>query len=264
MDNYIQLYDKLNKHLIFNFKLGSGGIGDLTKFFMYTLDLCITNNIKLYYFVNNITIEKFLKLKYPEMYFRKNNIDSSKTSNINKTKDILNLQNDIYYFVEPHIFYNDFSYEKISLQLQDVFYFSEEVKINSLPFIQDEKYVSIHLRLGDMYLETDQKYVLCKEDVRSYNEKDIFELIEKIHDKKIIFFCDNNSYKLKIKDKYNNIIVTNYDIGHTSLSNTTDSQILNTISEFFLLSNSEHIYIGSNSGFPIMASKFKNVPLTIL
>ena len=58
----------------------------------------------------------------------------------------------------------------------------------------------------------------------------------------ILFFCDNNNYKLKIKKKYKNIIITDAQIGHTSLSNTTNKQILDAVTEFYLLTNSQLIY----------------------
>jgi hypothetical protein len=196
------------------------------------------------------------------MYIEKNISTMIKINNIN---DIYNIRENVYYYVEPYIFYGDFLYKKLTLPLQDVFYFSEEVKTNCLQFLQDnEKYISIHLRLGDKYLEIDKQYVHVKNDVRYYNESKIFELIEKMYDKKIVFFCDNHGYKVKIKNKYDKIVLTGYNIGHTSLSNTTDSQILDAVSEFFLLSNSEYIYACSYSGFSIMASKFKNTPISYL
>ena len=142
-----------------------------------------------------------------------------------------------------------------------MFYFSDEVKINTLFLNNDQNYISIHLRLGDKFLETDKSFVLCKEDVRPYNEEKLFGFIKQNYNKNILFFCDNNNYKLKIKAQYNKIIITDYDIGHTSLSNTTSIQVLNTITDFYLLSNSEQIYMASFSGFPIMASKFKNIPI---
>ena len=86
----------------------------------------------------------------------------------------------------------------------------------------DQNYISIHLRLGDKFLETDKVFVLCKEDVRTYNEEKLFELIEINYNKNILFFCDNNNYKLKIKTKYDKIIITDYDIGHTSLAVSTN------------------------------------------
>lgn len=40
------------------------------------------------------------------------------------------------------------------------------------------------------------------------NEQNLFNFIENNCNKNCIFFYDNNSYKLKIKNKYNNIIIT--------------------------------------------------------
>jgi hypothetical protein len=76
----------------------------------------------------------------------------------------------------------------------------------------------------------------------------------------IINIINNVAYKLKIKNKYNNIIITNCDIGHTSLLNTTDTQALDGITEMYIMSNSEKVISGSGSGFSIMAAKFKNIP----
>ena len=89
----------------------------------------------------------------------------------------------------------------------------------------------------------------------------IFKFIEENNDKNIIFFCDNNAYKLKIKKKYSNIMITNCVIGHTSLTNTTEKQVLDSVTEFYLMTNSDKIIMASRSGFSITASKFKNIIL---
>jgi hypothetical protein len=143
------------------------------------------------------------------------------------------------------------------------FYFDDSVKLNSHILLNENitNYISLHLRLGDKYLETDNKFIDCKDDTRKYNEQKLFEYIENNIDKTILFFCDNNSYKLKIKNKYNNVIITNSSIGHTSLKNTTDKQILDAVTEFYIISNSNLICAVSESGFSIIASKMKNIPL---
>jgi len=61
---------------------------------------------------------------------------------------------------------------------------------------------------------------------------------------------------MKLKEKFNNIFVTNCDVGHSSLSNTSEKQILDALSEFYLLTNSKVIFGASNSGFSKVASKF--------
>ena len=113
--------------------------------------------------------------------------------------------------------------------------------------------------MGDKFLETDKKNIKCKGDNRKYSEEKIYKFIEDNKNMNIIFFCDNNNYKLKIKKKYKNIIITDAQIGHTSLSNTTNKQILDAVTEFYLLTNSQLIYAASKSGFSNIASKFNNV-----
>ena len=263
MENYINKFNSFNKKIIYNFEMGNGGIGDCLKFFMYILNICINNNIRLYYKINNIGIEKYIRLKFKQMYITEEQIE--KKININNEMEIfkINDEKDKYYIITPFIFYNTFTYDVIKLNIEDVFEFSDEIKLNSNKLLSKNilNYVSLHLRLGDKYLETDKSFVLCQNDERFFDENLIFNYIEKNSDKNILFFCDNNNYKLKIKTKYNNVFITNCEIGHTSLLNTTDKQTLDTITEFYLITNSDKIVCASYSGFSIIASKFKNVPL---
>ena len=62
----------------------------------------------------------------------------------------------------------------------------------------------------------------------------------------------------EIKNKYNNILITTSEIGHTGLYNTPDKHVLDAVTEFYILAKSKLIYGASNSGFSIIASKFKN------
>jgi len=153
--------------------------------------------------------------------------------------------------------------------LNRIFNFSDEVKKNAQTLCplcfsnsgEITNYSSIHLRLGDKFLETDNQYVNVKEDVRRFSEERLYKFIETNSDKTFMFFCDNNKFRLMIKNKYNNIIIPDSCIGNTSLNNTTDKQTLDAVSEFYLLSNSKEIYQGSNSGFSLIASKFNSIPL---
>ena len=244
MENYIKNFKNFDKISIYDFKLGEGGIGDYLKFYMIILTKCIRNNIKLYNKKNNIEIEKYIKLKYDFLYISSDEISKLKNVTIEK----------------PHHYYRNDKYDG-NISINEIFYFDDIVKTNvknilaSLP----SNYISIHLRLGDKFLETDKKAVLCKNDTRDFSSEKIYKFIEDNNDKNIIFFCDNNSEKLKIKNKYNNIIISTSQIGHTSLSNTTKRQILDSITDFYILSNSQLIYSASYSGFSIMASIFNNV-----
>ena len=271
LDNYINNYDNFQKNIVYNFpERLEGGIGDYIKFFMYVLKFCMQNNTKLYFKINNTYLEKYLRLKYTKMYITQDDINSTNyyinnIDNFNNFQKIMTttpLNNNVYNFVRPTIFYSTITYDSIVLPCQDVFYFSNEVKLNIeniLP-INLTNYISIHLRLGDMYLETDKNYIQCYTDKREYNEEKLFNCIEENNDTNILFFCDNNNYKQKIKNKYNNIFITTCDIGHTAYLNTTEKQALDAVTEFYLITNSNKLFTASLSGFSIMASKFKNIP----
>jgi hypothetical protein len=260
MEDYIKNFDHYPKKIVYNFILGRGGIGDCVKYFMYALILCIKYEYRLYYKINNLPIEKYIKLKYPKMYI--------KTEDISNVRDVG--ENDFPYiteedfnFVHPLVFFSNYRDKWIDINIQDVFEFSAEVLQNSHNLLKENitNYISIHLRMGDKFLECDKNYIRCPTDARHYLENRIFNCIEQNKDKNIIFFCDNNSYKLKIKSKYNNVFITDCDIGHTNHFNTTDKQTLDTITDIFLMAHSEKIYYASSSGFSAVAAKFKNIPL---
>lgn len=260
MDNYFNNYDNFTKKIIYKFTLGSGGIGDYIKYFMYLLGLCIKYNIKMYYLPCNY-FDHFIRLKYIKMYIKLEEIN-----NIIYLDDIDNLNNinDYNYYVvevwKMHKCHNIVC-DSITQKLTDYFYFTEPVKINASKNINFENYISIHVRLGDKFLEIDKEFVLVKDDVRIFNEDSLFEFIEKNTDKNILFFCDNFGYKNKIKNKYEFINITEYKTGHTSLSNTTTEESFNAITEFYMLTNSKEIYTPTESGFSIVASKFNQIPL---
>lgn len=258
MEEYIKNFNNFEETFIYDFKSDEGGIGDFIKFFMLILDKCIKNNVKLYHKVNNIEIEKYIKFKYD--FF---NITSSE---ISKLKNVS--------IKTPHHYYREIratpgiawvgSMQLVSMSpilVNEVFFFDDAVKLNVKNIFPDvpSNYISIHLRLGDKFLEIDQRYVPSKNDTRQYSEEKIYNFIENNNNENIIFFCDNNSYKLKIKEKYKNIFITNASIGHTALSNTTPKQILDAITEFYLLTKSQSIYAASRSGFSKLASKFNDI-----
>lgn len=250
MQSYIENFNSFEKQFVYDFKLGSGGIGDSLKFFMYILDACMKNNESLYYKKNNLLIEKYIKLKYPIMYIDQSMIDQSMDS---------------WTFVHPGLYYNTFN-TNYSININDVFYFTDKVKLNAASLFPQtvQDYVSIHLRLGDKYLETDQSFVLCTHDERQFSEKSLYNLIEKNYNENIFFCCDNAAFKVKLQHKYNKLIMTTCQIGHSSLNNTTKHQVLDAISEFYILTNSKIIYSASQSGFSLVASKFNNVPFVTL
>jgi hypothetical protein len=259
MEDYIKNYEHYQKKVVYEFKLGFGGLGDCIKYFIYALTLCIKYQYRIYYKINNLSIEKYIKLKYDQMYIK--NEDMSNTLYIGMN-ELPHISADCYNLVHPSVFFHTYKNEFLDINIEDVFIFSDEVLQNRHNLLSENinNYISIHLRMGDKFLETDINYIICGDDERHFNENHIFNCIEKHMDKNIIFFCDNNSYKLKIKNKYNNVFITNCNIGHTNQYNTTDKQTLDTITDIYLMSNSEIIYYTPFSGFSLIASKFKNIP----
>jgi hypothetical protein len=245
LQNYVNNFKNFKNTIVYDYKLGCGGLGDYFKFFMIILQKCINNNIRFHCKINNIEIEKYIKVKYIIFYINSYEIKKLKNYTIKVPGD---------YYNEDSINFN--------MALSEIFYFDNIIKMNvknilsSLP----KNYISIHLRMGDKFLETDKNFVVCKEDRRNYSEEAIYNFIENNNNKNIIFFCDNNNFKLKINSRYKNVIITNAKIGHISLFNTTNKQVLDTITDFYILSNSESIYAASVSGFSLMASKFNNIP----
>lgn len=273
MEAYMNDWDDYETMIVYNFPLRNGGIGDCIKFFMFALNYCIKHRIRLYYLKNDIALEKYLILTHKRMYLSLKDLKHTQTNNIQEydNLDAETLCKNTYHIVKPQCFWG--SYDRFNMDMdyfivpvKEVWGFSEEVKENVgnlLPELIDD-YISIHLRLGDDFLDIDiennEQPTGSLFDRRYYNETKLFQCIEDNDDKKILFFCDNASYKRHIKQKYGNVILTDCNIRHTS-SCTEDKPTMDTVTDFYILSNSKEIIIASNSGFSIMASKFNNVPL---
>lgn len=262
MKDYLNNYNIYTKNLVYNFRIGDGGIGDCIKFFLYALNLCIKHNIRLFYLTNNTYLEKYLKLCHTKMYITKEQLLSQRIISEN---EISSISSNIYNIVTPQTFYDSFmrdssSINRIFMPAKDVFYFSDHVISNSNKILGIKNYISVHLRLGDSFLETDKYYVQCKTDKRIFDEIKLHKFIKENTD--IVFFCDNKDYKLKIKNLYPHVTITDSNIGHTSLTNTTDAQVLDAITDFYLIAHSKKIIAVSNySGFSELASKFGGVEL---
>jgi len=254
VDDYLNECDSYSKKAVFVFGKTNGGIGDLTKFFTYLLQMCITHKIRLYYLLTGDPIDKYLKLD--DRFY------TNKYENELYLQSITHLPfmiDHVMYVVSPQTMYAvDDIFNCITIPLSELFHFSDEVLNRAAPYLGH--YESVHLRLGDKFLETDRHYVLVHDDERRYDEAKLFAFIQ---ERNVFFFCDNKSYKQSLKDRFN-IQITDFDIAHSSFINTTDAQLIDGLAEFYLLSKSTHIYKASYSGYSIMASKFYNCPISDL
>lgn len=268
IEKYMEKYNTFTKSVVFHLEIGQGGIGDFMKFFGYLLYMCDQHNIRFYYLITNNPLEKYITLRYPQMYITSDKLVHSKQ--IQMEDNFAKLEDGGIYMYSLKQLYRIFDTDhyaamKNIIELSKIFILSNDIIEYAHKYIHDtQHYISIHLRLGDKFLETDMNYVLCKSDQRQYNEERIYNCIEQNMENTIWFFCDNKAYKQKLKEKYPFIHITDFDIGHTSFTNTTDLQVFHAIVEFYILSQSQKIYIGSNSGFPLTAALFKNTPISIL
>jgi hypothetical protein len=175
MDEYIANYESYTKYIVYDFRLGDGGIGDCCKFFMHLLCMCITHKYRICYLINNIIIEKYLRLKYDKFYIQSHELPSEflVVTNIN---EIVNSNCNL---IRPYVLYNVYSYDAIIIKLNDIFEFSQPIHSNYDRLFPHNitSYVSIHLRLGDRYLETDKSFVVVKHDQRYFNEGYLFRFI---------------------------------------------------------------------------------------
>lgn len=280
VQEYIDKWEQFDKNIVYDFSIGHGGIADCIKFFIYTLESCIKNNYKLYYKQNNIQIEKYIKLKYNKLYITNSQLQKLDNYTTINPHNIINLfltsqqqtgakscrkagaVGDINGVRNPiSLARLDTSYFNFNHKIEDLFEFSDEVKLNRdklvPPSIRD--YISIHVRLGDKFLETDNNFIICKWDQRYYSNTRIYKFIEDNLNKNIFLCSDNNQYKKELKLRYKNLIIANSDIGHTGHHNTSQKQVLDTITEFYILTNSKLIFSGSGSGFSYIASQFKMI-----
>ena len=255
MEKYIQEYDSYNTTIVYYFTYGSGGIGDMLKYFMYLLSFCMKKKIQLKYFLNDYPINNFIKLKYDKMY-EKTKGDYVELTHVNQ---LTQLRKNVKYLVQPFILYkiNDIN-KYIPFQISNVFYFTKEITdIYSVV----KPYNSIHLRLGDKFIETPEHFKACPNDVRQYNEEALVRYIRENSEKRHLFFCDSRKYKNKIRENFSSIRIIDHDIGHTSYVNTSNKQMKNTIVDFYLICKSDLIVAASKSGFSEIASYFYNSPI---
>lgn len=259
IENYFKNYHNYPNQILFEFTVGHGGVGDYVKFFTFLLNYCIKNNIKMY--CTRDKINQYIELLHPEMYLCPNNMIKEKIIKLNTYNVTFN--NSILYVTDPSSMYDlPNHYENMEIVSQ-IFYFTPLVIAKAENITKNKSYVSVHLRLGDYYLETDKNFIQVPQDRRFFNETKLLNFINDIQtiEPNIYFFCDNNQYKLKLKSLYHCIQSTELEIGHTSLQNTTREQFFNAVVEYYILSKSKTIYYASESGFPITASKFNNTKL---
>jgi len=255
MEEYLVSRTTFSKKVIFMIPYFQGGIGDIIKYFLYLIQLCIEKRLKVYFAITDLKVNKWLKLKHPELYYTPHAVNV-----LQNICQLDRLDDTVDYIIQPHILYSTFSYEQLYLKGSDVFLFAPEIIERSKHFCL-ETYRSIHIRLGDKFLEIPIELNQCITDVRTFNKDSVIDCIQK--NPGILVFCDNLAYKQTLQKNYQ-IELTPFKIGHTCLPSTSDDVILDTLTEFYILAKSQHIFISNDSGFPKMAANFYGVSFTQL
>ena len=130
MNQYLKNYETFQHNIVYDFQLGDGGIGDCLGKFMYALCFSMKNNYRLYYKINNIPIEKYIKLKYQKMYIKHEEINNY--CNADNIDSIINIDSSIkYIIIKPQLFYH-IEYKFFIINIEEVFDFSNEIKIGFL------------------------------------------------------------------------------------------------------------------------------------
>lgn len=242
-----------NQDILYEFKLGYGGIGDFIKFMRICKIESEIRNVKFYINFDH-PLNKYLKIhnKFTGNY-DKNNVN----------------------IIKPFDYYNRFD-KNSALQMDtinipdfkplDYFYINDDCK-NRYNFLKNKNnipdiYEGIHIRLGDSKMSSTKNN---KDDDR-VGELDIYskldDLVNGKRDTTFVLFTDNEKVKNEINSKYNNVKILDICIVHTSDENE-DVKILDNLCDFLFLSNAKVIHSFTKSGFPIVASWIYNNNLSI-
>jgi hypothetical protein len=233
-----------------------GGIGDMIKYMMYFIEkfdkLCQTSEDKFC-----INIEHPIK-NY--LIFKNDNINYSKYNRKEYDQILYTTTN---FFNE----YNDLDIETINFY--KYFNFTDEIYKKYNEIKPNNNYETIHIRLGDKYLEnTNRIGPLCNDDdrIKNKDENYYFDIIGKIISESkndVILLSDNKNFKNNCKNKFNQLIINDINIIHTGnrYEDGTDynKELIMTLSEFLLISNSSKVHALTYSGFSIIAHKILSI-----
>jgi hypothetical protein len=270
---YLSSFNDYNNTVVFVSTIG--GIGDNLRSLMFIFSYCLENKIKFLY-KDVLHTDKFFKIRYNELKYNGDELPEKINGaikpthkfsiNNNKIKITPELNNDLIFVNSTTIRniehrHGNNSVVKYFFKWSQIFCFSDIIKDESKKIINiDENYISIHIRLGDKYLENLKLVEFEKKCTRVKDieeaEKTVTNKILELKNNTIFFTCENLSFKKKIKHKYNNIIINEDEIAHTNKRNTNYENTKNTIIDFYILCNSNKIFGLSRTGFSEVAQYY--------
>lgn len=277
------------------YNLHPTGFGDFIRSCFFIIQFCTKYSFQ-YEIVINHPIAQFFK-----RFSLHDNISSTKLNNkvimfseCNWSKSIFDNKNYIEQFllikqtfnsfidylcslpvINGHVFsYNIlYPYHEISIdereKIRYLFEPSREISENvdqllfSLGFIKNQ-YIVLHIRSGDSYLKNENKIFdsLYFEIIKNEIIEIMFNENKNIN---ILLIADNNEIKLLLNDEFPSIKFLLYNITHIGEGVELETEkVRNTMTDFFLMSNSSSIYSFTSyphgSGFSYWCAKMYEIP----
>ena len=261
-----------NKIIVYHYNFGHGGIADFIKFFIHITKVANRYNCQIKINISH-PIKKYIEIK-SNYIFTDNLDDYYQLNNSNSKQHIKYIisKYDKLQIIAPNFYGLDIDFElsdninfftinNYFTNLTDYFDFNKEIYNDLDLIINNQKYICIHARLGDKYLEIKPDSSYCTNDDRSNKNNDnykeiINDIIEKNSDKKIYLLSDNNKFKQDLKSEYDVLNIFTKDIINIScnysISNYNES-LKFTIIEFLLMCKADTIYALTYSGFSQIA-----------
>jgi hypothetical protein len=237
---------------IYNYKLLLDNSHPLFKYFKEN-DNIITNNL------SSDTIILLPPLSYDNIYNILNNIFQKNESFIVMTNSFYNLNDEILSN------WGDIS-EYCKSYIKNTFIPSIELKnkiehiINLVYNLKNENFKVIHIRFGDDYIHNNTYNI---NSFNLYYEK-INNIINNDKYNKYVLITDSSIIGNKLKDNIKELYYWNNKKVHIGdLINNNDESLLDTLTDFFIMSKSIEI-ISNGSGFSTIISLLYNIKYTII
>ena len=277
------------------YNLHPTGLGDFIRSCFFIIQFCTKYNFQ-YEIVINHPIAQFFKrfslydpissttLNNKVILFSDCNWSKSIFDNNNYIQQFLLIEQKFNLFIDylcslpvinGHVFsYNIlYPYDEISIdeceKIRYLFEPSREIsenvdeRLSSIGFIK-KQYIVLHIRSGDSYLKNENKIFgsLYFEIIKNEIIQIMFNENKNIN---ILLIADNNEIKLLLNDEFPSIKFLVYNITHIGEGVELETEkVRNTMTDFFLMSNSSSIYSLTSyphgSGFSYWCAKMYEIP----
>jgi hypothetical protein len=203
----------------------------------------------------NDVVEIICPMTYPQMFIKLNNMFSQGDSFTVLTHSFYNIQNGgLHNWGDITNDCKDFLKQtyKPTIEIENNIerVFNSEYKIN-----KDEEFKLIHLRFGDVFIHDN-----------TFDEKKYNEYYNKINNLvnntpyKYVLLSDSSIIANKLKENIKGLCYwNNLKVHIGDLVNNSENSMLDTLTDFFIISKSKEIISNGMSGFSIVVSKMYDI-----